>query len=79
MPRISSKRSVRPAKTAKAAPSHGRAARLPMFRIMQIHERLKEGGYPNCQALSDDLEVSSKTVQRDIDFMRERTRHLEPV
>ena len=72
MPRISSKRSVRPAKTAKAAPNHGRAARLPMFRIMQIHERLKEGGYPNCQALSDDLEVSSKTVQRDIDFMRDQ-------
>jgi len=72
MPRVSSKRSVRPSKTAKEAPSHGRSARLPMYRIMQIHERLKEGGFPNCQALSDDLEVSYKTVQRDIDFMRDQ-------
>jgi proteasome accessory factor B len=75
MPRIYSKRSLRPAKaskTAKATPNHGRSARQPMYRIMQIHELLKEGKFPNCQALSDDFEVSYKTVQRDIDFMRDQ-------
>lgn len=43
-----------------------------MYRIIQIHELLKEGKFPNCQALSDDFEVSYKTVQRDIDFMRDQ-------
>ncbi|MEY2906256.1 MAG: hypothetical protein RLZZ408_727 [Verrucomicrobiota bacterium] len=72
MPRVSSKRSVLPGKTGKASPSHGRSARQPWRRIIQIHELLKEGKFPNCQALSDDLEVSYKTVQRDIDFMRDQ-------
>ena len=69
MPRISSKRSV---KAIKFQQNHGRSARLPMYRIIQIHELLKEGKFPNCQALSDDFEVSYKTVQRDIDFMRDQ-------
>ena len=38
--------------------------------MMRMHERLKAGRYPNCRKLADELEVSSKTVQRDIDFMR---------
>jgi len=37
-----------------------------------MHERLKAGRYPNCRKLADELEVSAKTVQRDIDFMRYR-------
>lgn len=75
MPRIHSKRSVisaKRAKSPKAPVNHGRSARLPMYRIMQIHELLKEGKFPNCQALSGDFEVSYKTVQRDIDFMRDQ-------
>jgi predicted DNA-binding transcriptional regulator YafY len=40
--------------------------------MMRMHERLKAGRYPNCRKLADELEVSSKTVQRDIDFMRYR-------
>jgi len=28
--------------------------------------------YPNCRKLANELEVSSKTVQRDLDFMRDR-------
>jgi len=39
---------------------------------MRMHQRLKAGRYPNCRKLADELEVSSKTVQRDIDFMRYR-------
>ena len=63
------KRSVKPSKSLQ---NHGRSARLPMYRMLQIHELLKEGKFPNCQALSDDFEVSYKTVQRDIDFMRDQ-------
>ena len=35
-----------------------------------IYERLKTQRRPNCSALAKTLEVSPKTVQRDIDFMR---------
>jgi predicted DNA-binding transcriptional regulator YafY len=45
-------------------------SRPPLVRMMRMHERLKAGRYPNCRKLADELEVSSKTVQRDIDFMR---------
>ena len=39
---------------------------------MRMHERLKAGAFPNCRKLADELEVSTKTIQRDIDFMRDR-------
>ena len=39
---------------------------------MRIHDRLKAAAYPNCRKLADELEVSPKTIQRDIDFMRDR-------
>jgi proteasome accessory factor B len=39
---------------------------------MRLHERLKSGAFPNCRKLADEFEVSSKTIQRDIDFMRDR-------
>jgi len=74
------KRAVKPSKSRKpakvpsedSAPKNGRSARLPMYRIMQIHELLKDGKFPNCQDLCIDFEVSYKTVQRDIDFMRDQ-------
>ena len=39
---------------------------------MSIHARLKAGRFPNCRKIAEELEVSSKTIQRDIDFMRYR-------
>ena len=39
---------------------------------MQLHAHLKERQFPNCRKIADRLEVSSKTIQRDIDFMRYR-------
>src|SRR3954469_9450631 len=57
-------------------PPHRAAAALhsrpPLERMMRMHQRLKAGRYPNCRKLADELEVSAKTVQRDIDFMRYR-------
>src|SRR6516162_10171740 len=47
-------------------------SRPPLERMMRMHQRLKAGRYPNCRKLAEELEVSSKTVQRDIDFMRYR-------
>lgn len=40
--------------------------------MMLLHEKLKAGKFPNCRKLAEELEVSSKTIQRDIDFMRDR-------
>ncbi len=39
---------------------------------MRIHSQLKADDFPNCRKIADELEVSSKTILRDIDFMRDR-------
>lgn len=41
-------------------------------RMLFIHKALQKGGFPNCSKLARELEVSSKTISRDIDFMRDR-------
>jgi predicted DNA-binding transcriptional regulator YafY len=46
--------------------------RPPMERMWRIHQILTGGAYPNCTGLSAELEVSAKTVMRDIEFMRDR-------
>jgi predicted DNA-binding transcriptional regulator YafY len=58
----------------RLTPSRGAGlySRPPLERMMRMHQRLKAGRYPNCRKLADELEVSAKTVQRDIDFMRYR-------
>jgi proteasome accessory factor B len=48
------------------------SSRPPLERMMSIHARLKAGRFPNCRKIADELEVSPKTIQRDIDFMRYR-------
>jgi len=40
--------------------------------MQQLHQQIKEGKFPNCRKLAEMLEISAKTVQRDIDFMRDR-------
>lgn len=46
--------------------------RAPMERIYKIHEKILAGELPNCSKLSKELEVTAKTIQRDITFMRDR-------
>jgi proteasome accessory factor B len=48
------------------------SSRPPLERMMQIHARLKDRHFPNCRKVGEQLEVSPKTIQRDIDFMRYR-------
>lgn len=45
-------------------------SRPPLARMMRLHSLLQSRRFPNCRKLADELEVSTKTVQRDIDFMR---------
>src|SRR5205085_2765436 len=63
-----------PMNRIRLTPSRGAGlySRPPLERMMRMHQKLKAGRYPNCRKLADELEVSSKTVQRDIDFMRYR-------
>ncbi|MGJ8641825.1 MAG: helix-turn-helix transcriptional regulator [Luteolibacter sp.] len=46
--------------------------RAPMERIYHIHEAIVDGRLPNCSKLATELEVTPKTIQRDITFMRDR-------
>ena len=52
-------------------PSRTGQTRRPLARIHVIHEELSAGRFPNCRTLAERLEVSTKTIQRDLDFMRD--------
>ena len=39
---------------------------------MRIHRAVQAGGFPNASTLARESEVSTKTIQRDIEFMRDR-------
>jgi len=44
----------------------------PQFkRLSFIDRKLKEKTYPNCTVLARAWEVSAKTIQRDIDYLRD--------
>ena len=40
-------------------------------RLLELDKRIRQGQYPNCLNFSADWEVSQKTIQRDIDFLRD--------
>jgi predicted DNA-binding transcriptional regulator YafY len=48
------------------------STRPPFERMQKIFEAIKSGKYPGRDTLAADIEVVSKTIQRDIDFMRDR-------
>lgn len=39
---------------------------------MKIHQAIQSGAHPNATTLARELEVSAKSIQRDLDFMRDR-------
>ncbi len=39
-------------------------------RLLFIDRKIGEGHYPNCTTLAEEWEVSSKTIMRDLDYMR---------
>lgn len=40
--------------------------------MLRIHQALQAGTYPNASRLAVELEVSSKSIHRDLEFMRDR-------
>jgi proteasome accessory factor B len=43
---------------------------MPMARIQTIFKAIESQRRPNCASLAKTLEVSAKTIQRDVDYMR---------
>jgi predicted DNA-binding transcriptional regulator YafY len=48
--------------------------RLKYERFLWFHGKVKARSYPNARTLSDAFELSCRTAQRDIEFMRDRLR-----
>lgn len=48
------------------------ASRPPFARMMKIHEELHRGNLTNCSKLAKKLEVSTKTIMRDLAFMADQ-------
>ena len=46
------------------------ATRPPIERIQAIDHAVSRRAWPNCRTLARDLEVTRRTILRDIDFMR---------
>lgn len=65
-PRLNSRRTVVPKRQLHTRP--------PLDRMQKIFQAIKSGEFPNRHRLAADIEVTTKTIQRDIDFMRERLR-----
>ena len=53
-------------------PTADRRSRPPLARMLQIHQALQSGSYPNATTLASQLEVSTKSIHRDLEFMRDR-------
>lgn len=49
-----------------------RSSRPPLVRMVRLHELLVAEKFPNCRKLAEEFEVSAKTIQRDIEFMRDQ-------
>lgn len=47
-------------------------SRPPLERMLRIHQAIQSGRFPNATKLAAELEVSTKSIQRDLDFMRDR-------
>jgi len=47
-------------------------SRPPLERMLRIHQAVQSGKYPNAVTLAAELEVSSKSIHRDLEFMRDR-------
>lgn len=50
----------------------GPMERRALYRICQIDRLLREKRYPNCPKLADRFEVHRRTVERDIEVMRDQ-------
>src|ERR1700737_5032908 len=45
-------------------------SRPPLYRFQEIFGAIKSGKFPNRIGLARSIEVTTKTIQRDLDYMR---------
>jgi proteasome accessory factor B len=48
------------------------ASRPPLERMLRIHKVIQSGTFPKAPQLAAELEVSTKSIHRDLEFMRDR-------
>ncbi|HOC58253.1 MAG TPA: WYL domain-containing protein [Verrucomicrobiota bacterium] len=60
-----------PLKPASRPATPGPVKRRPLGRMKKILGLLQDGKYPNCNTIATELEISSRTVARDLDCMRD--------
>jgi predicted DNA-binding transcriptional regulator YafY len=60
------------ASKSKTRETHVPLSRPPLERMMRIHQAILSGKYPNAATLAREMEVSTKSIHRDIEFMRDR-------
>jgi len=53
------------------APDHAHS-RPPLARMLRIHQEIQARNYPTATSLAAELQVSSKSIHRDLEFMRDR-------
>ena len=68
-PPVPAGRSDRPSVEERIERGHSRP---PLARMVRLHEWLMANRYPNCRKIAEEFEVSGKTVQRDVNFMRDQ-------
>jgi predicted DNA-binding transcriptional regulator YafY len=68
MPRLRNKNHV--ARISSAPKARTLHSRPPLYRFQEIFHAIKTGRYPNRTKLAETIEVTTKTIQRDIDYMR---------
>lgn len=56
----------------KSTPGAEIQSRPPLERMLRIHQALQSGQYPSAKSLSWELEISDRSVRRDVEFMRDR-------
>lgn len=61
-------RQLKPAVEAARQP----LTRPPLERMLLIHQAIQGGQFPNSPRLAAELEVSTKSIHRDVEFMRDR-------
>jgi len=57
---------------SKRKPPTDLHSRPPLERMLRIHQAIQSGNFPNASTLARDMEVSTKSIHRDLEFMRER-------
>jgi predicted DNA-binding transcriptional regulator YafY len=57
---------------SKTEPVEVPLSRPPLQRMLRVHQAIQSGVYPSAESLAREMEVSSKSIYRDLEFMRDR-------